>query len=494
MAQRRFVHRLDGVGGPLLDLGQDWQRQRTQLRHGHHQQRPPPLVTAGIELVYHATAQPPRQVQVAGLALVFGIFPATWEEFVELGRARLRLGREGARQELQGVLGSRIQALWAWLPARAQDCYCEIDHATDDVRTWLIGPEPGAIREVDPVAERADLNAAFIEALVMHGPRHWGGAEGLVRLVRRFGPLSLLVAAQVAEALDREHGGPEVALAAARAHWPHLRIDQPGAWTDLADDEHPWVAVQLGRLALKLGLAEPARRLLDQARRTLVGSVAWGDLAAACAAVDDLPGEEDAAARAAALGADDAAAWRRLVLARAQLGQQREASEALTRLRALGGVDGELVEGAMELFARPHLALLRRAHLAAWLAVRVGPAFAARLPLETLLERIRRQHPAAVLALPAALEQLRVALTASLGPDSGPRDTAVRIVLLALPLLAESPLPVPSRAAAHALLALRSWAERGLGAGGVVDTPLIRRALLALSRIAASESGESSEV
>src|SRR5687767_4116080 len=97
---------------PLLDLEQEWHRQRAQLRANH--QRPPPLVTAGLDLAYDEAARRHHRVQVSGMAIIFGIFPPTAHEFVELARTGLRLGRSPARQELQGVLNTRVQSLWAW--------------------------------------------------------------------------------------------------------------------------------------------------------------------------------------------------------------------------------------------------------------------------------------------------------------------------------------------------------------------------------------------
>lgn len=478
------------MGRPLLDLEQEWHRQRAQLRASA--QRPPPLVTAGLELFHDPQSQPRPRVQVAGMALIFGLFPPTVADFIELARNRLRLGRDPARQELYSVLGTRIQALWAWLPTLHQDCYAELDHATDEVRLWMIGPGTGEVREVNLEREREALNTAFLAALVMNGSRHWGGEPGLAQLVSRFGTQALLVAAQVAEALDRAPRQPIVALTLARTRWPQLDTLVGAAWEALADSEPPWACVQLGRLALRLGLARPAHQLLSQARRVDAGAAAWHDLARAAEQQDDLTGAESAWAKAAQQSGDDLEAWRQLVLVRLRLAQFFEAGEALRRLRAAGGIDGQLLEAALGYLRRPRLDLLERAQIVGWCAGHLAPALAEKVPLAGLLAEIARSRPAGFAerldtALVGLRNDLAQAMPAADGSpaEAGAVDAALRVVLLALPFVGGAPTAGQfGHCAAHALLACRIWAEHSLGQGRVPDSPSVRNDLLDLARLA----------
>lgn len=475
------------MGRPLLDLEQEWHRQRAQLRASH--QRPPPLVTAGLELSHDPQAARHTRVQVAGMALIFGLFPPTVADFIELARNRLRLGRDPARHELQNVLGTRIQALWAWLPTVQQDCYGELDHATDEARLWLIGPGAGEVREVDIERERDTLDAAFLAALVMNGSRHWGGQHGLQQLVSRFGRQPLLVAAQVAESLEREPRQPAIALGLARSRWVQLDAQSGEAWEALVDVEPPWACVQLGRLALRLGLHRAARKLLDHARLVDAGASAWHDLAVACEQLDELAGAEAAWARASQASADDLETWRRLVLVRLRLGDFFEAGEALRRYRAAGGVDSQFIDAALGVLRRPALPLLERARLAGWCAGRLASALVERLTLSGLMAEIARSRPAGVLAqFDAQVAGLRDDLTAALaGADGSPAedgavDAAQRVILLALPFLGGAPAGTnASHCGAHALLACRIWSEHALGQGRVPDSAALRQRLLELA-------------
>lgn len=481
---------------PLLDLEQEWHRQRAQLRANH--QRPPPLVTAGLDLAYDEAARRHHRVQVSGMALIFGIFPPTVREFVELARTGLRLGRSPARQELQGVLNTRVQSLWAWLPTLAQDCYLELDHATDEVRLWLIGPQAGQVEEVDAEADRERLDEAFLAASVMTGPRHWGGQEGLARLVERFGRLPLLVAAQVAEALERDPRHPEQALGLAQARWPRLDQWDETAWAPLADQEPPWACVQLGRLALRLGLWRAARLLLNHVATAEAGPAGWFDLGQACEALDDLPHAEQAFARFAAQHGDDADGWRRLLIVRLRLGLFWEATEALKRYRAADGIDGDLIERALIVLRRPRVPLLQRAHLAGWLCAKAPAAAATRLPVGGLLAEIGRGlgaapegHQAAEHLFGELIDRLRAELAEVLVPadddarvGSGLVEAVIRVSLLALPFLGSPASRLPSQCAAHALLACKTWGDVMLGAGHVPDSLAVRACLLDLARLA----------
>lgn len=476
---------------PLLDLEQEWHRQRAQLRASH--QRPPPLVTAGLELQWDEAGQRRMQVQVAGMALVFGIFPPTLKEFVDLARSGLRLGRQ-PRQELQGVLGTRVQALWAWLPTLSQDCYLEFDHATGDARAWLIGPAGGQSAEIDLAGDATALDDAFLSAAVMTGSRHWGGADGLARLVERFGRRPLLVAAQVAEALERDPRRPEAALPLAQARWPQLDPWDETAWVPLADSEPAWACVQLGRLALRLGLWRAARLLLARVKELDGSGPAWFDLGQACEALDDLAAAQEAFARFAGAHPDDPDGWRRLLLVRLRLGLFWEANDACERYHLAGGADGDLVERALITLRKARLPLLQRAHLVGWLcARRVGLATAARLPVPTLVAELGpalanapEGREAAARALGGLVGGLRDEL-ARLVPADGAGDaveTVLRIALLALPFGAAPASRQPSQCAAHALLAIKTWSDLQLGASELPDSLALRSVLLELARLA----------
>jgi len=475
------------MGHPLLDLGQEWHRQRAQLRAGH--QRPPPLVTAGLDLVYDRDRPGHHRVNVVGMALVFGLFPATAREFVALARSRLRLGGAN-REELDGVLGTRIQALWAWLPTMQQDCYLELDHATDLARLWLIGPGRGEGREIDLEREEAALDAAFLAALVITSARHWGGADGLAKLVERFGRQPLLVAAQVAESCERSPKDPAGALVIAQTRWPQLTGWNEGQWDQLADREHPWVSVQLGRLALRLGLLRAARTLLTQAGNTEAPPVAWFDLGQANDALDDLAGAEDAFARYTALQGEDPDGWRRLLFVRVRSGHFTEAGEALRRYRATGANDGELAERLAGLLRRGAVDLAQRARLAGWLGARVAGILSRRLGKATPAELGHGGDAQRAAEVIGALGAVLVPRLASDGADhtlvQTRRDHAVRTVLLALPPAGQrAPVP-PEDAAEQALIALRLWADHALsGEHGIEDEPVPAR-LLELARVLAT--------
>lgn len=466
--------------GPLLDLGQDWQRQRAQLRAAHR--RPPPLVTAGLDLVHDAHAPHGRRVQVQGMALVFGIFPASLAEFLDLARSRLRLGGDQARQELAGVLSARIQALWAWLPGLQCDIYAEIDHATDALQLWQIGPGAGVLTTLDATTAAARLDDAFLEGLVLNGTRHWGGASGLARLIRRFGRRPLLVAAQVADLLERTDIDLETILEVARSRWENLESGDEEPWDRLAETEHPWVCAQLGRLALRLGVHRPAWHLLGRVAHAQAGPAVWGDYARACDEVGDLAGAEVACAQVANLAPDEGALTR-LITARLRLGQYTEATEALTRLRALGSADVVVVDALLTLLERPGLPLVQRAHVAGWLAARTPIAFAARWSVPALTARIDAERMPGDEGLREDLDIARLSLSQALGPGSeDTAELALRVALFALPFVAPSPTRQVGDCAAHALLGLRIWADLSLGAGRIPDTVPVRQSLLALAR------------
>lgn len=466
--------------GPLLDLDQDWQRQRAQLRAAHR--RPPPLVTAGLDLVHDPQANYGRKIHVAGLALVFGIFPASLAEFLDLARSRLRLGNDQARQELASVLSARIQALWAWLPGLQCDLYAEVDHATDAVRLWQIGPTAGAILAIDPATAAAEYDEAFLEGLVLNGTRHWGGPSGLARLVRRFGRRPLLVAAQIADLLDRTDIDLETILEVARSRWGDLDAGDEEAWDNAAEQEHPWVCAQLGRLALRLGVARSAWRLLGRVSHVQAGPAVWNDYAQACDAVDDLHGIEVAWTQVAALAPDEGS-LARLIVAHLRLGHSTEATEALTRRRASGAADTGVVTAIMALLERPGLPLIQRAHLAGWMGARVTAALAKTWTVADLVARLALERPLIAEGLAEDLAIARLALVPALGPDSDEAaDMALRVAVMSLPYFAPSPTREVGECAAHALLALRTWAELSLGAGRIPDTLTVRQSLLALAR------------
>jgi len=456
---------------PLLALNHDWHRQRAQLRSGRL--RPPPLVASGIDV---AVGPEGRVVTLGGLAVIFGVFPASLQEFIELARSRLHLG-QGQARELDAVLNTRIMAMWAWLPTQRRDCYLELDRATGEEHLWLMGPGAGENTEISLDDDHDDLDAAFLDALVLNGPGHWGGENGLARLIERFGHQPLLVAAQVADLLDHHPKDPQRALDFVRARWPALGTDDEASWAPLADNEHPWVAVQLGRLALRLGYVRAARLLLRQGGQTDVAPVAHFDLGQACEVLGDLSTAESAFARYASARATDPDAWRRLLLCRIRLGHFTIAEETLKRYRGVGGKDKDLVERFLSILVRSNLRGQERARLVGWLCARLWETVPRRLSLESLVESaVERRAPAnqqvEILHLVALIDQLRLELRGRL-PDSitsGQLDDLVRVVLLTLPLMASNriaPIAVESdpqsAAQRHVGNAAALWATLHLG-------------------------------
>lgn len=421
---------------PLLALTHDWHRQRAQLRNGRL--RPPPLVAAGIDV---AVGTEGRLVTLGGLAVIFGVFPASLEEFIDLARSRLHLG-QGQARELDAVLNTRIMAMWAWLPTQRRDCYLELDRATGEEHLWLMGPG-GLSEELDLAEPPDDLDAAFLDALVLNGPGHWGGESGLARLIERFGHQPLLVAAQVADLLDHAPKDPTRALELVQARWPALTAEDEAAWAPLADNEHPWVAVQLGRLALRLGHVRAARLLLRQGGQTDVAPVAHFDLGQACEVLGDLTTAESAFARYASARASDPDAWRRLLLCRVRLGHFTIAEETLKRYRGVGGKDKDLVERFLAILVRATLRAQERARLVGWMCARLSEAVPRRLSVDALIEeaierRDRAHQQVESLHLLALVDQLRLELRERM-PTSitgGQIDDLVRVVLLTMPLLA----------------------------------------------------------
>ena len=63
----------------------------------------------------------------------------------------------------------------------------------------------------------SEVSPWFLEALVVAGPTCWGGEPGLTRLSERFGAEPLLVAARIAERLDRKSRDPRGTLELARS-------------------------------------------------------------------------------------------------------------------------------------------------------------------------------------------------------------------------------------------------------------------------------------
>lgn len=464
---------------PLLVLEHDWHRSRANLRNGRL--RPPPLVAAGIDLSCDPTNG--RSVKVGGIAVIFGTFPANCEDLVALARTRLSLGDHSA-PELGAVLNTRILAMWAWLPTRRCDLYLEYDRATGDEHLWLIGPGPEDARELDLAAERTELDGLLLESLVLNGSAGWGGAAGLERLVNRFGHHPLLAAARIADHLEHHPREPRRALDLAREVWARLDDADEVPWADLAGNEHPWVCVQLGRLALRLGLLRAARLLLSSTAAATnapavanLAPIALFDLGQACEALDDLASAEDAFARFAAARPTDPDAWRRLLFCRLRLGHGEVAEETLKRYRGCGGKDEDLVARLTGLHLRQRLSLETRAQLAGWLAARLDLGESGQ-PLRVLDEVLRRRlrSPGSertrrtFAALNASTSRLRQALVelitaisdAPVEPAADQHaDTATAVVLHALPLLA-----APARGetrhsdddlARHALDALHAW-------------------------------------
>ena len=470
---------------PLLALTHDWHRQRAQLRSGRL--RPPPLVASGIDV---AAGQEGRVVTLGGLAVIFGVFPASLAEFVDLARSRLHLG-QGQARELDAVLNTRIMAMWAWLPTQRRDCYLELDRATGEEHLWLMGPGAGESIELILDDDHDDLDAAFLDALVLNGPGHWGGESGLAKLIERFGHQPLLVAAQVADLLDHHPKDPSRALDFVRARWPALGSEDEAAWAPLADNEHPWVAVQLGRLALRLGHVRAARLLLRQGGQTEVAPVAHFDLGQACEVLGDLTTAESAFARYASARATDPDAWRRLLLCRVRLGHFTVAEETLKRYRSVGGKDKDLVERFLSILVRSNLRGQERARMVGWLCARLSETVPRRLSIESVIEAASERHEQAnqqveVLHLVALVDQLRLDLRERLplSVTGGQLDDLVRVVLLTLPLMASrriSPIAVetdPQTAAErHVGNAAALWATLHLGddfaLGSLSESPAV---------------------
>ena len=410
---------------PLLVLDHDWHRSRAHLRG--QRMRPPPLVAAGCDLVHDAERG--RSVAVGGLAVIFGTFPATVEELRALAKSRLHLGEQQAR-ELDAVFSNRLLAVWAWLPTRRQDLYLEYDRATGEDHLWLIGPGEGQHQMIDP-SEPGDLDDSLLEALVLNGAAHWGGAGGLARLVERHGRQPPLVAAQVADHLEHHPRDPAATLDLARTAWPWLSTQDEAGWATISGNEHPWVQVQLGRLALRLGMLRAARLLLSAtgAHEGLLGGahiapIALFDLAQACEALDDVIAAEQAFARYVAARNHDADAWRRLLFCRLRLGRFEVAEEGLRRYRGCGGKDEDLALQLVAAIVRGRWRLTERANVAGFLAPRLATT-AALLP-ETLIDGALRRGPAE----PDLRQRLRSAV-------AGLPAAAAAAALLTAPVLAE---------------------------------------------------------
>lgn len=435
------------MAAPLLLPGHAWHRQRAQQRSGRG--APPPLVAAGLDLE-HDPAEG-RGVSLGGLAVIFGHFPADLQAFLELARTRLHL-QPGQARELDPVLNTRILALWAWLPGPRLDCYLEFDRATGQEEVWTLGPGADGLRPVGPEdVERLDRD--FADAWVLNGPAHWGGASGLQRMVERHGLVPLLAAARVADLLEHRPQEPLAALEAAQERWPRLDPHDELPWADLAGSEPPWACVQLGRLALRLGLLRAARVLLLVSGGGEVAPIAHFDLGQACEALGDLAEAEQAFVRFAAARPRDADAWRRLLLLRLRLDRGLVAEETLRRYRAAGGSDEDLARRWIEVGARGRLRLGERARLAAWHAARLDAALAEIAPLADLLDEwcVRRPGLDAAALRSAAAALVRRLAAALDGAPPGRAEALARCALLALPLA--GPLHPAQRQATEADLA-----------------------------------------
>lgn len=405
---------------PLLEVSHDWQRARALQRAGEH--GPPPLVVAGLDVELGLVGGlRQRLLRLGGMAIVFGAFPATLAEYLAFARARLFLHGERGRG-LDRVLGTRILALWAWLPGLRADCYLEYDRATDEAEVWILGA--GEPRRIEPRLPQPQLDDAFLEGLVLAGPATWGGSGGLERLVQRHGEHQLLVAAQLAELLERRSDDvPGRALARARRAWATLVPEDDRSWLALGASLHPWAAVQLGRLALRCGRPQPARALLARAADTDAPAVAWFDLGQACEVLGDLAAAAQAFQRYAERRASDPDGWRRLLWCRLRLADEEGAELAFQRWRENGGDEDDAARRLVAQLLILPLPLVERARLAGWLAARLERALARLLPLPL------PEAPPAGLP-PAAWQRLREG-AASAPPGLAP--PLVRVVLLALP-------------------------------------------------------------
>ncbi len=520
-AVRGVVHYTPGPmpdSTPILALDHEWHRQRANLRAGTPARggthlRPPPLVAAGLEIDHDPDQG--RRVRVGGLVVIFGHFPATLADFIQLAQARLHLQPEQAR-ELDPILNTRVMALWAWIPTVRQDCYLELDRATGEVNTWLVGPEQGRITPItsdldDPLAAdrgtaSEELDGWFLDALVLNGHAHWGGERGLARLVERFGRTALLVAAQIADRLEHQAEEPEAALEVARSRWSQLTDDDELPWAALAeraaddDGAHPFICAQLGRLALRLGLLRAARALLiASSGASDVSPIAWFDLGQACEALDDLTGAENAFTRYAAARPQDPDAWRRLLFCRLKRDRSQLAEECLRKYHGSGGKDDELVERLLHVVARGRVRTDQRGRLAGFLVPALAEAFGLAgvdgdVEREVLRVRLT-DDPSAAAAFTALVDQLRGQVVGGLRKaevldPEGLADDALRVALLTLPLL--GPLHVDDETADAETLAddvqeaINRWAEAPAVARALAGPPPVidGRPLLALAAMA----------
>lgn len=454
----------------LLDTAHEWHRARALQRSGKG--KPPPLVAAGLDIDFR---EGQRVLRIGGMAIVFGAFPPSLEDLAGFARARLFLQPDQARA-LDPVLRTRILALWAWLPGARRDCYLEYDRATDEASAWLLGGEHP--ERLDLAGGNPDLDAQFIEGLVLAGPTSWGGDGGLAKLIERFGARELLVAARVADRLDRRSRDPRGTLELAHAAWPGLSERDETVWADIGERAHPWAAVQLGRLALRLGLTRAARVLLQRSDATEPPPVAWFDLGQACEALDDLPAALSAFVHYCGVRPGDPDGWRRLLVCRLRQGDLQVAEEALRRWREAGGKDDDLAERLLTQVMASRMRLHERAAVAGWLGARIDPALTALAGAPALVERCAEALPPARAAIlrrawaaagPAIAED-----AARLGPGEPAElvaraDALARTALLALPLLAAphpgEEAPSTDDLAGNAQRALSLWCEHRLHLG-----------------------------
>ncbi len=457
--------------GPLLDLSHDWHRARALQRTGKG--KPPPLVAAGIDVEF--LPQTGRIVKVGGMAIVFGAFPPSLSDHAAFAKARLFLQPEQARA-LDPVLRTRVLALWAWLPGPRADCYLEYDRATDETRAWLLAAE--GPRELDLAHPGEDIDSWFLEGLVLAGPTSWGGEQGLAKLSERFGHNQLLVAARVAERLDRRSRDPRGTLELAHAAWPRLSEREEAGWADITESVHPWAAIQLGRLALRLGLTRAARVLLMRADTTDAPPIAWFDLGQSCEALDDLPAALSAFVHYVGLRSADPDGWRRLLICRLRQGDLQVAEEALRRWRESGGKDDELAERLISQVMASRMRLHERAAIAGWLGARLDAALAISCPAAQLVEACCNELPAAradqlrtawAAVQPAIAEDAARLGEADLPTLAARADALARTALLCLPLLGKThpgeEAPSASDLAGNAQRALSLWCEHHLKLG-----------------------------